>query len=293
MDWEALLRANDGVARGSDLRAAGLSRHTLRTRLGNGTWQRVLPDVVVAHSGRLSIWECRRAAFLYAGPRSMLSHDSAAAVCGLNPTEHLVHVTVRNGRRLLDREFVWVHQSSRPCIAVLRGGLPCTPIPRTVVDIACTMRHRDDVSALVSRAVQRRMVTVAQLVAEAATLPRSRPAMLRQVLDDVAAGTRSAGEAAFLRLVRTARLPLPELNVPIRTPAKTYIVDALWRAERLIVEIDGAAWHLNAVSWQDDLRRQNRLHNAGYRVLRFPVQRLRDDPLGVIDEIRIALNRAA
>lgn len=256
-------------------------------------WQRVLPDIVVAHSGRLSIWECRRAAVLYGGPHSMLSHDSAAAMVELLPTERFVHITVGNGHRLLDRGFVRVHQSSRSCILVLRGGLPCTPVKRTVVDVACTMRHLDDVSALVSKAVQRRMVTVAQLVAEAAVLPRGRPALLRQVLDEVAAGTRSAGEAEFLRLVRKAGLPLPELNVPIPTAAKTYEVDALWPKQRLIVEIDGAGWHLSALSWQADLHRQNQLHNAGYRILRFPVRRLKEDAAGVIAEIRAALQLAA
>lgn len=293
MHWHTVLTLHRNVARGSELRACGLSRHTLATRLRTGAWQRLLPDILVAHSGPVSIWELREAALLYAGPDSALSHHSAAAVFGLVRAERRIEVTIRNGRRLSDRSFVAVHQSSRPWLGVKRGGLICTHAARTVVDLACAMRGVDDVSGLVSAAVQRDLVSVAELQVEARCLPRRGPALLRRVLEDVATGSRSAGEAAFLRLLRSACLPIPELNAPIHTSAGTFYADALWQAERLVVEIDGAAWHLDALSWRRDLWRQNLLQNAGYRVLRFPVQRLRDDPAGVVAEIRTALRTAA
>lgn len=93
--------------------------------------------------------------------------------------------------------------------------------------------------------------------------------------------------------MREAGLPPPQLNAPIRTPRGTFYADALWAEERLIVEIDGAAWHLDAKSWRHDLWRQNLLINAGYRVLRFPVLRLKEDAPAVIAEIRTALRMAA
>jgi very-short-patch-repair endonuclease len=293
VDWEALLRANEQVARGSDLRAAGLSRHTLSSRLRNGAWQRVLPDIVVAHSGPLSLRERRHAALLFAGEGSMLSHRSAAAIHGLGETERSIEVTIAHGRHIRGRDFVTVHQSARLCRWVYRSGVPVTTVARTVVDLAATSRRLDDVRATVSRVVQQRATTIDELYAEFELAPRQGSALLATALEEVAAGSRSAAESLFLRLVRRARLPAPQLNAPIRTSGGLFYADALWEEERLIVEIDGAAWHLDAAAWRRDLRRQNLLLNAGYRVLRFPAHRLREDPAGVIAEVTAALRLAA
>ncbi|MGH3599613.1 MAG: endonuclease domain-containing protein, partial [Pseudonocardiaceae bacterium] len=97
------------------------------------------------------------------------------------------------------------------------------------------------------------------------------------------------GEADFLRLLRRARLPMPELNAPVQTAAGVYYLDGLWREHGIGTEVDGAAWHLDATSWEQDLKRQNHIQAAGITLLRFPVRRLRDDPAGVIAELRAAL----
>ncbi len=106
-------------------------------------------------------------------------------------------------------------------------------------------------------------------------------------------GARSAGEAEFVRLVQRSGLPTPEFNARVETAEGSFLVDALWRDYGLGVEIDGAAWHLDVLSWERDLRRQNLVHTAGVTLLRFPVRRLRDDPAGVVDELRAALRARA
>jgi very-short-patch-repair endonuclease len=250
--------------------------------------------VIVGHSGPLSADQRRRVGLIFGGPHSMLSHRSAAAILGLRVREHDVEITVPHGHPRPNTDFVRVHQSTRLGSRVIRGGLPCSSPARTVVDVACDLRNGDDVRALVSDAVQRGFATVAALSAEIRRCPRHNPALLRAALADVAAGARSAGEAAFLRLVRRAGLPLPELNVVVRTPGGVFRVDALWREFGVAVEIDGAAWHLGAVPWEHDLHRQNLLQSSGLLLLRFPVRRLRDDPSGVLSELRSALKfRAA
>jgi very-short-patch-repair endonuclease len=69
----------------------------------------------------------------------------------------------------------------------------------------------------------------------------------------------------------------PGLRGPVETAAGTYLVDALWRKQRLGAEADGASFHLSADDWQRDLIRQNAVHGTGLRLLRFPVRRLRWD----------------
>ncbi|HEX3811998.1 MAG TPA: DUF559 domain-containing protein [Mycobacteriales bacterium] len=294
MEWPHQLWWRDSVAGLRELLAHGLTRQQIRTALESGRWQRPLPGVIIGHSGPLSADQRRKSGLIFGGPHAMLSHRSAAAVLGLRVREHDVEITVPHGRPRPNTGFVRVHQSNRSRSQVIRRGLPCSATARTVVDVACDLRNGDDVRALVSDAVQRGLVTVTALSEEARRCPRHNPALLRAALEDVSEGARSAGEAAFLRLVRRAGLPMPELNVLVRTPGGVFRVDALWRELGVAVEIDGAAWHLGAVPWERDLHRQNLLMSSGLLLLRFPFRRLRDDPTGVIDELRGALRfRAA
>ena len=93
---------------------------------------------------------------------------------------------------------------------------------------------------LVSDAVQRRLVSVAQLEAAVGDVPRRGSRWLRESLEDVGVGTRSMGESRFRRAVRRAGLPEPEWNVPIETAYGKVVLDALWREASVAVEIDGA-----------------------------------------------------
>jgi very-short-patch-repair endonuclease len=289
MGWEAVLQQGEKVARYADLVDAGLSMSTLRSRVRSGRWQRVLPGVLVAHSGPMSARQRWRAGLAYAGPGAVLSYRSAAHLHGLRIVERDVEVTVPHGCRRPPSGFVVVHQALVPVVCVVRVGLPCTDAARTLVDVACRLPLRGDVRAMVSDAVQRRLVDVDDLRAQVDSAPPNGSRWLRLTLDEVVAGARSAGEAEFLQLIRRARLPEPEWNATVHTASGSYVVDALWRKQRVGGEVDGMAWHLDAASWEQDLRRQNHIHAAGFTLLRFPVRRLRDDPLGVIDDLRAAL----
>jgi very-short-patch-repair endonuclease len=66
------------------------------------------------------------------------------------------------------------------------------------------------------------------------------------------------------------------------------IVDVLFDEARVVVEIDGRAYHSDDVAFQRDRTRQNRLMRAGYLVLRFTW----DDVVARPDEI-VALVRHA
>lgn len=69
----------------------------------------------------------------------------------------------------------------------------------------------------------------------------------------------------LLDIVRCARLPRPELNVRMLG----HEIDFLWRAERVVAEVDGYAFHASAHSFASDRRRDAELTASGYRVLRF------------------------
>jgi very-short-patch-repair endonuclease len=282
-----------GIASRAALLAAGFSQFRIRSALLSGRWQAALPGVVVLHNGPVSANQLRCCALLYAGPASFLSHNTAAYVQGLRvrPTD-LVHLTIPHTQHPRSHGFVVVHQSQRPCRLERNGDLRWSEPTRTVLDVAGTLLTRDDVRALVSDAVQRRLVSVAQLEAAVGDVPRRGSRWLRESLEDVGVGTRSMGESRFRRAVRRAGLPEPEWNVPIETAYGKVVLDALWRAASVAVEIDGARWHLDAAAWEADQRRQNAIQASGVLVLRFSVHRLIHDVDGVLDEIRAVLARA-
>ena len=63
-------------------------------------------------------------------------------------------------------------------------------------------------------------------------------------------------------------------------------VDALWARERLIVELDGFAFHHHRTAFERDRARDAALQAAGYRVIRLTHRRLEQEPAAVAAEIR-------
>ena len=90
-----------------------------------------------------------------------------------------------------------------------------------------------------------------------------------------------------MELIRAARLPTPETNVRLNG----YEVDLLWREQRLVVEVDGYAFHSSHRSFERDRRRDRDLQAQGYRVLRITWRELTDTPEALIAELAVALLR--
>ena len=65
----------------------------------------------------------------------------------------------------------------------------------------------------------------------------------------------------------------------IETPSGTYFVDAYWRRKKVAAEADGASFHLSAGDWARDLVRQNAIQGVGVTLFRYPVRRLRAEPM--------------
>ena len=108
--------------------------------------------------------------------------------------------------------------------------------------------------------------------------------------------TRSQAERMLVELIRTAKLPLPESNVPVGDPAQMrYEAGLLWREHGLIVEFDGIEFHGDERSFQADRARDAYLLTVGYRVMRITWEQLVDEPEVVIARVAgaLAAGRAA
>jgi very-short-patch-repair endonuclease len=99
--------------------------------------------------------------------------------------------------------------------------------------------------------------------------------------------TRSSLERLFLRICREHGIPKPEINVRIGP----YEVDILWRAERLVVEVDGYRYHSDRRAFEADRARDRELARRGFAVLRFTDRELSRDPNAVATSLHAHLRR--
>jgi hypothetical protein len=163
---------------------------------------------------------------------------------------------------------------------------------RALIDTGLEMGDLQDVRALVADAVQRRLTTLPALAHELAAAPVRGSRHLRQAIAEMSDGARSAPEAELLAAMKRCRgLPPYELNVDVHDAAGRWLAkpDVVFRAHRVIVEVDGMRWHLSPERWTADVERHTRLEAAGWTVLRYPAARVFADAHGVVDEIAAVL----
>jgi very-short-patch-repair endonuclease len=273
-----------GVVSRVQLAALGLSSSAISRWDAAGRLHRVLPGVyAVGHSavplqGRLT------AALLYAGPRAVFSHTTAAWLWSLIDAEPTrIHVTVPARRGSLPT--LCVHRSRSVEVARYRN-LPLTTVPRTLLDLAAILPSAQIRRAL-AEADYRRLVDPTDVEA-ALGRGRAGSSALRRALEEhnpSLARTLSALEERFLELCRKSQIPLPEVNVKIAG----LMVDAFWRQQRLVVELDGHAAHGSAAALERDRQRELKLRAAGYSVMRYTWQQVTEQSELVLADLRAAL----
>jgi very-short-patch-repair endonuclease len=218
------------------------------------------------------------AAVLACGEGAVLSHTSAAELWGIRRRRRRpsargeaadVHVTAPKTSGMRNRAGIVLHRSST-LIAGHRTrhhGIPVTTPARTLADLRPLLSPAEFSAAL--REAQ----------------------FLRLPVDDrfESDGARTDLEQAMLGLCRRHRLPRPEVNVKV----DRFEVDFLWRAHRLIVEVDGWEAHRSRSAFEDDRARDARLAVLGYEVVRFTWRRLTRDGPAVAKTIRALLRTRA
>ncbi len=233
------------------------------------------------------------AAVLACGSRAYLSHHSAAHVWGFRvaPRDG-VDVTVV-ARRPPTRNGIHIRRVADIDPADVRShrGIPITSPARTLLDIAVDLTEREFERAF-DEAIVRRVTSLAAVRAMLLVNGRRRGAQRIRALvsaDRATTMTRSDAEEMFLGLVRDAKLPGPEINARIGR----YEVDFCWRQERVVVEIDGHAFHSTRAALERDHGRDAELQQLGFIVIRVTWRQLRREPLRVVAWVASALSRRA
>ena len=232
------------------------------------------------------------AAVLACGRGAVLSHRSAGALWRLTSAEGdgVVHVSVMSsGTRR--RRGIQVHRTStlRRRDVTRVQGIPVTNVPRTLLDLATMLESATWERAFVEAQV-RRLVHAQDMLDVLERHPRHAGApLMRSVLATDPALTRSEAERRLLKMLRAARLP----NAVVNSRVAGYEVDFLWPAERLIVEVDGYAFHSTRTAFERDRLRDADLQARGYRVIRVTWRQLVDESEAVLARLAQALRMAS
>jgi very-short-patch-repair endonuclease len=224
------------------------------------------------------------AALLAAGPGATLSYATAAWWWGL--IEHqpaVIEISVPSRREPVPG--LKLHHP-RHLETARHRRLPVTPVIQTLLDYAATATVQRVRRALAEAEYLKRV----DLDDVRHALGRGRPgsATLRKALDShqpELARTRSKLERAFTRLCRTLDVATPEVNVMLCG----YLVDALWREQRLVVEVDGLDGHRTPAQRERDYQRDLVLRRNGYTVLRYTYQQVKRHAPEVAEDLKRAL----
>jgi very-short-patch-repair endonuclease len=241
----------------TQLRASGVSDRAIQRRRAAGKLVRVHAGVYAVGYRRVEPVARAMAAVLACGPGAVLSYESAAALYGWRRWPKVPEVSAAQERR---RPGIRTHRTrSLPRRDVTRElGVPVTRPERTIREIEPRLTRKQFTRMVKAAWLERRLDDAA----------------VTRLLGYAADSTRSEFEEAFRRFCRRFGLPNPVTLAKVHG----YEVDALFSTQRLVVELDGWAFHSGRVAFDDDRDRDAELLGFGYETVRITWERLHETP---------------
>jgi Protein of unknown function (DUF559) len=256
-------------------------------------------------------WPRCQAALDLAGPGAVLGLRSAARLHGFYAyrTAGEVEVIVGRGRdaRTSTGRIVQTRLLPPQHVTAIQG-FPVTTVARTFFDLCGDpdpgLRrrgghpvHEKKMARVYNDAVGRRGLGFVQELAVLAVMAqrgRRGTRLVRQLLLRFGpryVPTRSDTETLFFELIGSFGLPEPEKQAVVTDIEGWFgTVDFLWRAERVIAEVD-STWHDGPLDLEHDEARDLRAEAAGYVVRRYRYRDLIGEPSRVHRELVVAMRR--
>jgi very-short-patch-repair endonuclease len=294
----AVAGAQRGQVARWQLRAAGVTEAAIGRRARSGHLIRRHPGVYsVGHLAEIPLGEETAALLACSRPRSpqvntpaLLSDHSAATLWELRAGRaRPIHVTVSYRRQVGNPRDIVVHRSAilLQRDAGIHKGLPVTAPARTLLDIARRLPIRD-VELALANGLARRLLTERDVI-DVLRRGGGHPGRhaLGAVVGQRASGslTETAAEECLLTLIRQAQLARPRTQHHVLG----YRADFAWPELRLIVEVDDYASHGTRAGLVRDRRRDVRLIQAGWTVLRFTNVQIEFEPHAVLAQVAHAV----
>lgn len=266
-------RQHGYVTRGQ-LLGIGLGRRAIEYRVRGG---RLIPVHAGVYAvGHVTATPLARAAaaVLACGDGAVLSHGSAASLWGLDKHWAMPFEVIAKSRR--ERPGITVHRSATLARrdATRQLGVRVTTPARTVLDNAPRLTDKG-LTRAVNDGRHARILSLDGLADVLDRNPRHPgTARLLPFVTQPRGLTRSELEDAFVAFAEQYGLPTPETNVPLNG----YVADVLFRAERVIVEIDSIEFHLDRGAFESDRNRDADQLAAGFQTVRVTEERMKKQP---------------
>jgi very-short-patch-repair endonuclease len=290
----AIAACQHGVLSLTQLMECGLTASGVRKRVAAGSLFRIHRGVYALGRPDLPAKGRWMAAVLACGPGALLSHASAAALHGIRSSAAArIDVTVRRPYSI-SRPGLRVHRSpelSATDVTVIEG-IPVTSVPRTLLDLA-TFLSQPQLERACEQAVLEGLFDL-NAISELLSRSHGRPGIrnLRAVLarGDLGENVPASGlERRFRDLCEQAGLPAPEINRHLLLGDTFHKVDFVWRAQRVVIEVDGDRYHSTGWQRRRDAERDALLLAHGYAGARVPEEQLAERPAAAVQAARALL----
>ncbi|MTD14846.1 DUF559 domain-containing protein [Nakamurella sp. YIM 132087] len=287
---EKRLHRQDGVIHRDQVISAGGTSRQIELAVERREWIRVLPGVYRAIAFPESVRSRIRAAALWSGDGSAVAGWAAAwwwQVTTDEPPEVEIHIArnrglrARPGIRLVKREPLDDE-------LVRHSGLLVMDRVSAVIQAAVAMGAGG--LQLLDRQLQKAVITIDDLEHYIQRHRHERGNHgVRRLMAVARDGAAAESERRCMRILRSAGITGWQTGFEIPVAGRVYHPDLAFPRERVLIEIDGLAWHTDPDRFRIDRRRQNDLVILGWTVLRFTWYDLEHAPETVVRSVRAAL----
>ena len=270
------MRKQYGLITRAQALGAGMSRHQIQRQLDRERWRTAAAGVY--HNAAVPETPHSRLLAACIAHGGLASHRSAANLHKIDDFRLVrPEIVVAPGRGRA-AAGVRLHRSTQLDLAqpVVREGIPCTGVSRTVLDLAMVV-SRQQLERALDCVLRDRRVTLQDLyevVASHSRRGRDGLTRLRAALD-ARCGNDPVPLSDWSRwvsdLLVESGLDRPMLEYRVHNGAGHFLaqVDLAFPDRRLAIELDSVRWHHNRESFVKDRRRRNQLQAVGWDVLNF------------------------
>ena len=256
------------------LREVGLEENAIDYRVRVGRLYRVFRGVYSVGAPAITPHQRASAAVLACGSGAALSHGSAMVLWGYwRQWDKPFEVTVVGDRRT---KGIRVHRSTtlRRQDITTQLGIRVTTPARTLLDMSPRWQDKA-LKRAVNNALNSLWLTedqVADTLARHPTAPGTK--RIAKLIGLPGTAPRSGWEDDFPAFCATYGLPAPVMGQPMAG----YILDALFPAEKVIVELDSWPFHKGKPSFEGDRERDAEMLARGFATVRVTEERLDERP---------------
>ena len=273
------------------------TRRKIEWRRRNGRWQSPQSGVYLIGAGELTWDEKVIAACLAAGETAAASHRAAARVHDIGDfgTPNLVEIKLSHETDVEVSDAI-VHRSRRAFDITSVGGVPCTTVEDTLLDLASVLGRRQLHQAFTT-AWRKRLTTPKKVlthIADHGGRGVKGTRALRAVVSLYAEGDRAPGSVAEADLtlllfpaLDAAGIERPESQglIVVDGGRRKVAPDWLWRARKKALEMMGLAAHGDYLRHDEDTERASSIRAAGFDLLEVTPRAVRERPEQTVQRI--------